>query len=162
MSFTFSHWRIESHAGWKQIRETGWTAKHGQRYPMTKSTLRGISLRAGKCLLVEDQVRAGDPVDVLWGMITRAKVKTDGPNAVLEQKGKVLYARILSPSGAVFQTRGADPPPPQHQQPEATKLTVKLPAKVTELTLVVVLSTAKNALQQPFKPLAEWPGQIAE
>ena len=131
-------------------------------YPMTKATFRGISLRDGKCVLVEDQVRADKPVDVRWWMITRAKVKTDGTNAVLEQKEKLLYARILSPSGAVFQTLGANPPPPQHQQLDATKLIVKLTAKVTDLTLVVTLSTDKDSLQQPFQPLTEWPGQITE
>jgi len=129
-------------------------------YPMTKSVKRGISLCDGKCVMVEDEVHSDKPVDVLWGMITMAKVTINGANAVLEQKGKTLYAQIISPSGAVFQTMGANPKPPEHQQPDATKLAVKLPSTITNLTLVVLFSIDKDSLQQHFKPLAQWPGQL--
>ncbi|MDD4872441.1 MAG: heparinase II/III family protein, partial [Kiritimatiellae bacterium] len=129
-------------------------------YPMTKSVLRGISLHNEKCVLIEDEVMAEKPVDVLWGIITRAKIQIDGNNAVLEQKGKRLYARILSPANAVFEKLNANPPPPERQQREASKLAVKLAGKITDLRLVVVFSTDKESLSQQFKPLEQWPGQI--
>lgn len=129
-------------------------------YPMTKSALRGISLRNGKCLLVEDEVLSGKPVDVRWGIITRANVTIAGADAVLEQKGKRMYARILEPAGAAFEKLSANPPPPQRQQSDATKLGVKLPARTTDLRLVVTFATDRESLQQQVKPLKNWPGQI--
>jgi len=129
-------------------------------YTMTKSVVRGISLSNGKCLLIEDEVMAEKPVDVLWGMTTRAKIEINGNNVTLQQKGKRLYASILSPANAVFEKLNANPPPPERQQPEASKLAVKLAGKITDLRLVVAFSTDKESLSQQFKPLEQWPGQI--
>jgi len=110
--------------------------------------------------MIQDEVLSEKPAEVLWGIITRARVAITGADAELEQNGKKIYARILSPADAVFQTLNANPPPPERQQPDATKLAVKLPGKVTNLSLVVTFSTGKDSLQQPFKPLAQWPGQL--
>ena len=129
-------------------------------YPMTQSTRRGIRMLDGKSVLVQDQVLAGKPVDVLWGMMTRSKVTIDGASVVLERKGKQLYGRILSPSGAIFQTLSANPRPPEHQQADVTKLSVKLSGNVTNLVLVVIFSTDKNFPLPVVKPLAQWAGQI--
>ena len=129
-------------------------------YPMTQSTRRGLSLQSGKILLVQDEVLADKPVDILWGMMTRAKVTTEGASVVLEQNGKQLYGRILSPSGAIFQTGSANPPPPQRQQPDATRLLVKLPGNVTNVVLAVAFSTDPHFHQPVIQPLAQWAGRI--
>jgi hypothetical protein len=132
-----------------------------QAYPMAKSVQRGVNMQAGKRILIQDEVEAGAPVDCLWGMITRAKASVQGPAVVLEQNGKRLYGRVLSPAGAVFDTVGANPPPPEGQQPDAKKLVVKLPEKSASVRLAVVFSTDPNGAAPsaaPLKPLAQWPG----
>jgi hypothetical protein len=104
----------------------------------------------GKNLMVQDEVVADNPVAVQWGIITRAKVTTAGASATMEQKGKHLYARILSPAGAVFEKLGATPPPPEHQQTDATKLAVTFLDRVTNLTMWWFSRPTKTSLRSPL------------
>jgi len=132
-----------------------------QAYPMCRAVLRGMAMIGGRQVLIQDEVEADAPVEVLWGMITRARVQVQGAEAVLEQKGKRLRLAILSPGGAKFDTLSANPPPPQHQQPDATKLVVRLPDKVKSLRLVVAVmpeGAGSAAGAGMIKPLREWPG----
>ncbi len=134
-----------------------------QAYPMAKSARRGVAMIGRRCVIVQDELLADKPVDVLWGMVTRAKVEAKGAEAVLERGGQRFLARILGPEGARFDTVGANPPPPQHQQPDATKLVVRLPGKVTALRLVVAMAADEKALEgaaAEVKPLAEWRGGL--
>ena len=132
-----------------------------QAYPMARSARRGVAMIGRRCVIVQDELLADKPVDVLWGMVTRAKVEAKGAEAVLARGGKRFLARILAPEGARFDTVGANPPPPEHQQPDATKLVVRLPGKVTALRLVVALAADEKALEgaaAQVGPLAEWRG----
>ena len=129
-------------------------------YPMARSAHRGVAMLGRKCVLIQDEVRADQPLDVLWGMVTRAKVRTDGAGVVLEKKPKRLYGRILSPEGARFDTVGANPKPPQRQQPDATKLVVRLPGKTKSVCVAVVFAPDAKVLGAAGEvtPLARWPG----
>ena len=132
-------------------------------YPMTKSARRGVAMLGGKAVLVQDEVEAAAPVEVLWGMVTRAKVTAGGAEVTLEQGGQRLLGRILAPAGAVFDAVSANPPPPQAQQPDATKLVVRLPEKVTRLRLAVVFRPEEGGAwpdAAAVRPLAEWPGWL--
>ncbi|MCX5655526.1 MAG: heparinase II/III family protein, partial [Planctomycetota bacterium] len=131
-----------------------------QAYPQAKSVLRGIAMQGGRRILIQDEVEAAAPVEVLWGMVTQAKVTLDKCNVALEQGGKRLYGRILAPEGAVFETVSCSAPPPEHQQPDARKLVVRLPGKVTSLRLAVAFSPDPPGAAAPaaVKPLAAWPG----
>jgi hypothetical protein len=130
-------------------------------YPAAKSVRRGVAMLGGKTAVIQDEVEAGAPVEVLWGMLTKANVTARGDTVTLEQKGKRLSGRILAPAGAAFDTVSANPPPPERQQPDAKKLVVRLPEKVKSLRLVVAFSADPAAAEAGgIKPLAEWPGQL--
>ena len=131
-------------------------------YPMATSVQRGVAMLGRKVVLIQDEVRADQPLDVLWGMVTRANVRADGAGVVLEKRGKRLYGRILSPEGARFDTVGANPKPPERQQPDATKLVVRLPGKTKAVCVAVALAPDANALGAAgaVAPLAQWPGRL--
>jgi hypothetical protein len=128
-------------------------------YPSARSVRRGLAMIGGAAVLVQDEVEAAEPLEVLWGMMTRAVVSTAGADVVLEQGGRRLRGRILEPPGAVFDTVPAEAPPPERQQPDARKLIVRLPEKVASLRLVVALWPDRGTPGPevgPIKPLAEW------
>ena len=129
---------------------------------MATSVRRGVAMLGRKVVVIQDEVRAEQPLDVLWGMVTRAKVRADGAGVVLEKRGKRLYGRILSPEGARFDTVGANPKPPQRQQPDATKLVVRLPGKTKAVCVAVALAPDAKALGAvgTVTPLAQWPGRL--
>lgn len=129
-------------------------------YPMTQRVMRGVAMMGGKSVLVQDEVEAAKPVDVLWGMVTRAKVECKGNLAAMELKGERMYAKILSPEGAKFETVSANPAPPERQQPDATKLVVRLPGKTAAACVAVMFAPDEATLAVPAKvrPLREWPG----
>jgi hypothetical protein len=133
-----------------------------QAYPAARSVLRGIAMQGGRRILIQDEVEAAAPLEVLWGMVTQASVSVQKESVVLEQKGKRLYGRVLAPAGAVFDTVSCSAPPPEAQQPEAKKLVVRLPEKTKSVRLAVVFSPDAAALASPaaaLKPLAQWPGR---
>ncbi|MEA3366824.1 MAG: hypothetical protein U9R68_01775, partial [Planctomycetota bacterium] len=126
-------------------------------WPMCRTVRRGMAMLGRRVVLVQDEVRADKPVEVLWGMITRAKPKIDGSRVVLERNGKRLYGQVLAPEGARFDTVSANPPKPQRQQPDATKLLVRLPGKVRQVGLAVAFSPDANALgRAQVQPLDRW------
>jgi hypothetical protein len=129
-------------------------------YPKAKSVLRGMAMLDAATVLVQDEVEAPEPAEVQWQMLTRAEVKLDGPRATLAQKGKSLYLAVLEPKGAVFEVTGANPPPPEKQQPDVHKLLVRLPEKVKAVRIVVLASTEETHLGKPppIQPLHKWPG----
>jgi hypothetical protein len=133
-----------------------------EAYPAARSVLRGIAMQGGRRILIQDEVEAAAPVEVLWGMVTQASVSVHKESVVLEQKGKRLYGRVLAPAGAVFDTVSCSAPPPEAQQPEAKKLVVRLPEKTKSVRLAVVFSPDSPARAGPaaaLKPLAQWPGR---
>jgi hypothetical protein len=143
-------------------RDASAVADLAQAYPMAKSVLRGIAMQDGRRILIQDEIEAAPPVEVLWGMVTQGTVACNRRNVVLEQGGKRLYGRILAPEAAVFETVSCSAPPPEHQQPNAKKLVVRLPDKVTSLRLAVVFSPDPPGAAAPaaVKPLASWPGWL--
>jgi len=126
-------------------------------YPMCTRVRRGMAMLHRRLFLVQDEVRADKPVEVLWGMVTRAEPRMDGDRVVLERDGKRLYGRVLSPQGARFDTVSANPPKPQRQQPDAMKLVVRLPEKVRQVRLAVAFSPDAKALGRvEVQPLKAW------
>ena len=111
-------------------------------YPAVQRARRGLALLERRRDLVQDEVRADPAVDVRWNFHTRATIAVDGARATLTQGKAVLEARILAPEGARFEVLDASPPPPQAQQPDVHNLTVRLPGKVRQLRLAVLLTPA--------------------
>ena len=143
-------------------RAAGAVADLSAGYPMAKSVQRGITMVGGRAI-VQDEIAAPQPVDVVWGMHTRAKVTAEKDRAVLEQGGKTLGMRILEPAGAVFAVLDANPPPPERQQPDVHKLIVRLPEKTRQVRIAVefIPAGAGAAKATPVKPLGEWAGWFA-
>ena len=128
-------------------------------YPMCKRVRRGMAMQGRRVVVVQDEVRAERGVEVLWGMVTEAKPEIENDRVVLERDGKRLYGQILAPDGARFDTVSANPPKPQRQQPDAVKLVVRLPGKVTEVRLAVAFSPDPKALGRvEVRPLEAWAG----
>jgi hypothetical protein len=126
-------------------------------YPKAKHVTRAVQLM-GRQLMIADDVQTDAPVEVVWHMHTTAAIKVDGSRATLTSGGKKLTARILGPSNARFDIAPADPepaekpnPPIRHGARLKEKLTVRLPEKVKDLQLVVLLAPEGEA------PAAERP-----
>jgi hypothetical protein len=132
-----------------------------QAYPMCVRLHRGMAMTAPGEILIQDEVSAAKPVEVVWQMHTKAEVKPEKNRAVLSLNGKRLGAEILEPAGAVFEVAGANPPPPQAQQADVRKLVVRLPEKVKDVRIVVRLMVEGAKAESPeVRPLAEWPGRM--
>ena len=119
---------------------------------------RGVQL-LGRQLLVQDEVESAEPLEIIWNFHTDAAPVIDaaGTVATLSHGEKKLIARILEPAGATFAIVSANPPPPQAQQPKVTNLTIRQPAKVTSLRLVVLLTPqADTPAEVKIQPLAKW------
>ena len=126
-------------------------------WPMCKQVRRGVAMLGRRAVLVQDEVRADTAVEVLWGMVTRAKPRMVGRSVVLESGGKRLYGRVLAPDGARFDTVSANPPKPERQQPDAVKLVVRLPGKVREARVAVAFAPDAKALEAvTVTPLEGW------
>ena len=125
-------------------------------YPMAKRAQRGYALLARRDVLLVDEIEAEQPVDVVWGAHTAATVTLDGARATLERGGKRLYAKLLSPAGAAFAASTPSLDPPQRPLRGITKLTVKLPDKVTDTRIAILVSPVADAATPEVRPLAEW------
>ena len=117
---------------------------------------RGIGLLKRRDVLVQDELSLKAATDVVWQMHTRAKITLKGQAAVLRQGAKTLRASILTPEDAVFEVQSANPPPPQGQQPDVSKLVVRLKLPPGESRLAVLLSPRDRPRTHKLKPLSEW------
>lgn len=127
------------------------------------SVQRGIALLDRTNVLVEDEIQARAPAELYWFMHTPASIRVNGRSAILTLHKKHLYARILSPSDAVFTTMKAAPlPSSPHPARQAvnkgiSKLTIKM--KNVETTRLTVLFTpvAEGVKRDvPVVPLRDW------
>lgn len=125
--------------------------------PAVRTARRGVALIDSRRVLVEDEVAPARPGRLAWQMLTRAKVAADGARATLTQKGATLTARILEPKGATFEVRGANPPPPQRQNPGALLLTVNVSLEDQPVRIAVLLEPGPGAGDPPaVEPLDRW------
>jgi hypothetical protein len=131
-------------------------------YPtLLKHFERGMAMVDRKYIVVQDEIRAKQPVEPLWGMVTEAAVSLQGETAELRIGSQTLQARILSPAGAKFDVVSTQPPPPQNQNEGTRKLVVRLPGKTVDVRLVVALIPLKGAgagstVKWKDRPLAQW------
>lgn len=63
---------------------------------------RRIGLAQREAVLIEDRVRATEPVEVVWSMLTDAEIAFGGQSALLNKGSALLAAEILTPRHAVF------------------------------------------------------------
>ncbi len=118
---------------------------------------RGIAL-VGRQVLLQDEIEQSAGHSIQWQMHTKANVELHGPEAVLHQGDQTLRLQILSPQGAEFKKVSVSPPPPQRQDPKASKLIIPLEGR-PDLIRLVVLFRPEDTVQSPLpaiKPLAVW------
>ncbi len=124
--------------------------------PKLTRALRGVALLHRGEVLVEDEIEAGKPEEVVWNFHTQALIDADGPRATLTLGAARLEARILSPDGARFEVIAANPPPPQAQQPDVHNLTVRLPGRTQKARIVVLLAPGGVTEMTKIEPLDNW------
>lgn len=109
-------------------------------YPdVLRGWTRRIELQNPGTLRVTDRLSAGQPLDALWGMVTRSTITVEGRRATLRQFGHTLQATIHSPERAVFDVVSTQPPSPQDQNTGTRKLVVRLPGRITDASIDVTL-----------------------
>lgn len=127
-------------------------------YPTkVKQFQRRIGIVNRQAVLIQDQLQAEQPVDVLWGMVTDAEVSVNGQTAELTKEGWTLSAEIRTPRHAVFDLASTKAPPPQAQNAGTRKLVVRVGERVTDLDLSIVLTPHKTGQPKP-KVTAKFPG----
>lgn len=119
---------------------------------------RGIALLPGReRVLVQDEIAAGRPVEVVWALHTKAEAAVDGDGARLTQGGATLHARILAPEGARFAVEEVNIPAPQRPAPGVRKLVVRLPDTVASARIAVLLAPGAGPADLPnVVPLDQW------
>ncbi|MCL6282564.1 heparinase II/III-family protein [Ruegeria sp. 2012CJ41-6] len=73
------------------------------------SVRRGVALINDAAVLIQDEITGEVAGAVTWTMHTEAELGLDGAQAVLKQGGQEMTALILSPAGARFEQRSANP-----------------------------------------------------
>ncbi len=126
---------------------------------------RGIALIGKEKVLVQDEIN-GQTEPVAWTMHTEAKITLDGQNAILSQDGQALHARILSPSGAQFSVRSADPchtpfdAECKEQNPNTgvSRLMIERPAQAPDAgqTIAVIFEAGEVTDPPDIIPLTKW------
>ena len=125
--------------------------------PKVSRARRGLAMLDRNRVLVQDEVQAPEPVEIVWNFHTRAKIEVQESRATLTQGKAALEARILSPKGAAFEVISANPPAPQRQQPDVHNLVIRLAEKTKEARLAVLLTPAGSASSAPaLEPLDAW------
>ncbi|HOM15891.1 MAG TPA: heparinase II/III family protein [Thermoguttaceae bacterium] len=124
---------------------------------------RGIAL-VGRQVLVQDEIQQSEGRTIQWQIHTKAKLELRGQEAVLRQAGRTLRLRILEPAGAAFEKASGNPPPPQRQDPEVSKLIVVLKGQKEPIRLAVLFQpeTAAQTSPPPLHPLADWPAAFGQ
>jgi len=104
--------------------------------------IRGVRLLNERtALLVQDEFNLTESCEVTWGITTAAEIeiREDGA-AILTQDGKSIVASILSPEGVQFSVESAEQEPPEKQNEGYSRLEIKMPDKIGQLTIIVLFS----------------------
>lgn len=108
-----------------------------------KIVKRGLALIDNRrAVLVQDEIEAQSPLEMTWGMQTKALVElsADARTATLRLNGKELQARLIEPEDAVFQADEPTVALPQKSLQGVHRLRVVLPAPVAKTRIVVLLA----------------------
>lgn len=121
--------------------------------------LRGVSLLDRKCVLVQDEIVAKEPVKVLWTMHTKARIDVEKNIAVLTRGDAHLQARIVEPAGATFEVASAKRNPPENPNDSVSKLLIRIPVAAGTTRIAVLLTPYRQKVETivpEIKPLPGW------
>ena len=122
---------------------------------------RGVRL-IGKSVLVQDEVRSLEKsASIRWGMVTGAKATiSDNATAILEQDGRTLSLRVLSPESAKLEIYETENPPHDYdaKNPNTRMIGFKceVGAASTETLAVFVKSGEAPDGAPVVAPLEKW------
>jgi hypothetical protein len=124
-------------------------------YPGTAKALhRGVAFLDRARVLVQDDLTGLKPgTPLVSRFLTEAKVvlSVDARTATLTKDGRTLRAEILSPAGARFTTRAAQPPTPTERQNDG----------LTEISAEVTPTAPDARLALLFTPIGDhWPASL--
>lgn len=122
--------------------------------PRARRVLRGVALRDGNSVVIQDEIELREPADIRWNYHTSARIESRGDHAVLTLGSTQLEARILEPARAHFSVISANPPAPQRQQPDVHNLVIDVPR--TSKARIVVRIAEAGAKASPVEPLRDW------
>lgn len=125
------------------------------------SIRRGIALLDRKQVLIVDEIQATTDTEIVWTILTPARVDLHGDRATLTQNGWQLEAQILEPEGLKFEIAPAAAPETETQQEDTTVLSVTLPGKPGSHRLAVLLTPHPEdqpppTSTVPVPPLDDW------
>ena len=133
--------------------------------PVTKAR-RGFAVLDRKRVLIQDEVTATSPVEVLWNFHTPAAVAVSGGSATLTQGTAALTLTALAPPGATFEAVTANPTPlglgvaGVREQPNTgfTNVVLRLPAMTKSERIVVRIGRgqAGDEAAPAIVPLDAW------
>ncbi len=127
-----------------------------------RSVQRGVALLERTNVLVQDEIEAESPTELYWFMHTAAAIHLDGSKATLSLGKKRLYARILSPAGAVFSKLSAEPlptspdPPGQAGNHGVSVLAIHLEGVTNARVAVFFAPQSDSKSQTRIRPLGDW------
>ena len=82
------------------------------------SVIRRFRVDDNRTTVIRDDITGAKPgLSERWQMLTHTKISVDKNQATLQQDGKILSAKILSPAGAKFEIASAQPPQDGVNQP---------------------------------------------
>lgn len=121
---------------------------------------RGLCMIDRSHVLIQDEIEANDPVEVVWGFHTNASINVEGQKAVLTQGNEHLAIQILEPKDAIFKIISAQPEKPQAQNEGISNLTIQLSQKVNKVMLAVQITPYRGESLPQYKetivPLESW------
>ncbi len=122
--------------------------------PKLRQWTRRAGIAQRRCILIEDVVRADQPIEIVWGLSTDAEITVDGPTALLRKNGWNLYAEIRTPRHAIFDIAAIQPahgksPNLTQQTAGRQRLVVRLLEKISELNLNISLTPYREGQPKP-------------
>lgn len=118
---------------------------------------RGIKMLDDKAVLIQDEIEwSTDVRNVRWQMLTDAEIQISGSDATLTKNGKMLRAKILSPSGAVFVRESAEREPPERTNIGLSQLVVQHQESGTSTRICILLSAEGEHRTPELIKLESW------
>jgi hypothetical protein len=106
--------------------------------------------RVQRDVVVTDTIEAPEGTPIVWALHTREQVTLRGSMATLTRGDAHLGLVAALPRGATWETLDANPPPPQAQNPDVTKLVLRATVGTEPLVIRVVANAYTGELAVPL------------
>jgi hypothetical protein len=130
---------------------------------VTTSVFRGVAVLNNSQILIRDEVRAPQAVDVAtsWHTVATVSISSDSRSATLTQSDTFMNLTLISPSDAYFQLEDTNPCNAYSSCSEATNsgisnLAVRLASLATEVNITTVLTESGTEILPFNLPLDQW------